>query len=249
MVWGSFGAIHLISLLVSMLLIVGLHFLLRTLSPKWQIGILFVLSFAGISAIIFNLVTWNSPIEYLPLHMCSINAMLLPITVLTRKRMLGSLVLFWCLGAALSLIVNTGQADFEIASPTFWFFYLPHTLEVAIPILLFSTGLIRFEVKTAPMTVLITMILYTVVHFCNLFLNQYAQTHNVVDWAGNTVKVNYMFSLSTDGNVLLDVFWKLIPYPYWYMYGTAILIVAYFLAIEGIRRLCVRLRTKKEKTV
>ena len=117
--WGTFTPQHIATLLLSAAMIVGLHFLLRKLPQKQQTAILFVLSFAGIAAIVFNLLMWDSPIEYLPLHMCSINAILLPLTVLSRNRVLGSLTLLWCLGAALALIANTGQADFVIPSAAF----------------------------------------------------------------------------------------------------------------------------------
>ena len=36
-----------------------------------------------------------------------------------------------------------------------------------------------------------------------------------------------MLPQSTEGNPLLELFWKAIPYPYWYMYGAVPLIVLY----------------------
>ena len=53
--WGTFTPQHIATLLLSAALIVGLHFLLRKLPQKQQTAILFVLSFAGIAAIVFNL--------------------------------------------------------------------------------------------------------------------------------------------------------------------------------------------------
>ncbi len=245
MLWGTFTAAHIISLIICLVVTLGLHFLLKLFSDKIKTAILFVLSFAGISAIIFNLVMWDSPIEYLPLHMCSVNALLLPFAVLTKNRVLGAVTLFWCLGAALALIVNTGQANFEIMSPTFLFFYIPHMLEVAVPVLLFTSGLIKFELKAVPLTIIITMLIYTAVHFANLFLNDYAADKGILDRAGNTVSVNYMYSLDPEGNPMLAFFWKLIPYPYWYMYAAIPLIAVYLGGIWGITRLASRCKGKK----
>ena len=73
--------------------VAGLYFALRRASRKTQAVVLGALSFSGIVAIIYNLVTWGSPIEYLPLHLCSINAILLPIVVFTRNKTLGNLLL------------------------------------------------------------------------------------------------------------------------------------------------------------
>ena len=90
MKWGSFGAAHLASLALAAALIIALYFLLRKASRPVQTAVLGVLSFSGIAAIIFNLVTWGSPLEYLPLHLCSLNALLLPIVVFTRNKHLGA---------------------------------------------------------------------------------------------------------------------------------------------------------------
>ena len=51
MAWGTFTPQHIATLLLSIAVIVGLHFILRTCSPKAQTATLFVLSFAGIAAI------------------------------------------------------------------------------------------------------------------------------------------------------------------------------------------------------
>lgn len=91
--WGTFGITHLLSLVVAILLNVGLYFLLKRRSRRVQLTVLGVLSFAGIAAILFNLLRWGSPLEYLPFHLCSLSAMLLPIAVLTRKRIPCNLLL------------------------------------------------------------------------------------------------------------------------------------------------------------
>lgn len=242
MPWGTFTPQHIVTLLLSVSLIVGLHYFLRHRTPRVQTAVLFVLSFAGIAAIVFNLLMWGFPLEYLPLHMCSIHALLLPATVLSKNRILGSLTLLWCLGAVLALIVNTGQADFVIPSATFFFFYIPHTLEIAVPVLLFTTGLIRFDFRTTPITVALTMGIYTLVHIANLFLNRFVQANGILNYFGEIAQINYMFSLSPEGNPLLELFWKIIPHPYWYMYMSIPLILAYFALIWAITRIAARMK-------
>ena len=108
LIWGPmFGLTHIITLVFGVLINLGLYFLLKKAPEKVKIGVLFVLSFAGISAIIYNLVTWKSPFEYLPLHLCSLNAMLLPIAVFTRKKWACNLLLLWSLGSYIALILHT----------------------------------------------------------------------------------------------------------------------------------------------
>ena len=216
MLWGSYGVVHIASLLISAAIIVGLYFVLRKCSERVKTIVLFILSFSGISAIIFNLVTWGSPIEYLPFHMCSISAMLLPFAVITRNKVINNLLLLWCLGALIALVLNQAQANYEIFSWTFFFYYFPHTLEVGIPILMFALGLVKKDVKYIGSTLGLTLYLYTTVHLLNVLLNNYAEANNIVDWAGNVVKLNYMYSIDPT-NPVLQIMYNLIPHPYWYM--------------------------------
>lgn len=226
MKWGSFGPVHIASLVLAAAMIVGLYFALRKASRKVQIIVLGVLSFAGIAAIIYNLVTWGSPIEYLPLHLCSINAILLPIVVFTRNKTLGNLLLVWCLGALAALVVNMAQAEYELNSWTFVFYYFPHVLEFGIPILLFALGIIEKHPKYILSTIVITMVIYTGVHLCNVGLNAWLEANNVLDYAGELIQVNYMYSIVPE-NPLLALFRKVIPYDYWYMYMIVPILVVY----------------------
>ena len=93
MVWGNFTLTHILSLVAAAVLVVGLYFALKFAPKKVQLAVLGVLSFSGIAAIIYNLVTWGAPLEYLPLHLCSLNALLLPVVVFTRNKTLGNLLL------------------------------------------------------------------------------------------------------------------------------------------------------------
>ena len=216
MLWGSFGAVHIISLLISAGIIVGLYFALRKASDKVQTIVLGILSFSGISAIIFNLLMWNSPLEYLPLHLCSLNALVLPFAVFTKNKVLNNLLLLWALGAVLALVINTAQANYEIFSWTFFFYYFPHTLEVGVPICMFLLKRTEKDLKCILWTVLITFGALVAIHFVNLGINQYCIDNNIVDWAGNVVQVNYMYTIKPE-NPVLQIFYNLIPHKFWYM--------------------------------
>ena len=230
MKWGSFGPVHIATLLFAAAMITGLYFALRRASKQVQTAVLGVLSFSGIAAIIYNLVTWGSPLEYLPLHLCSINALLLPIVVFTRNKTLGNMLLVWCLGALAALVVNMAQAEYELNSWTFAFYYFPHVLEFGIPVLLFKLGLIEKHPKYILSTIAITMAVYTGIHFINVGLNAYCQANQILDWAGNVIQVNYMYSIVPE-NPLLALFKQVIPYDYWYMYMIVPILVVYLSAI------------------
>ena len=225
MTWGSFGITHIITLVLAVLINVALYFLLAKASQKTQIIVLFVLSFSGISAIIYNLLAWNSPLEYLPLHLCSLNAMLLPYAVMSRKKWCCNLLLLWSLGSYVALILNMSMAETELLGLPFCFYYFPHLLEAGIPILLFKLGLVKKDPTCIKSTLAITFSVFTVIHFINVAINN----AGIVNAAGETIQVNYMFSV-TPTNPLLNVFWSIIPAQYWYMY-LAIPVIIIYLAI------------------
>ena len=245
MLWGSFGLVHIATLLLSVGIIVGLYFGLRRCSQKIQIIVLGVLSFSGIAAIIFNLVTWDSPLEYLPFHLCSLTAMVLPFAVFTKNKILNNLLLLWALGAFCALVVNTAQANFEIFSWTFAFYYFPHTLELGIPILMFLLKLVKKDMKCILSTLAITLVSFTIIHFINIGINAYCIKNNVLDYAGNVIKVNYMYSLYPE-NPVMQLFYNLIPHAYWYML-LCVPIIAIYLACVYCKELIAWFKNRKAK--
>ena len=108
MLWGTFTLTHFITLAIGLLLILGLYGLGRLLKDPYRKWVYFGFSLLGYGAIIYNLVMWHSPLEYLPLELCSFNAMILPFVVLSKNKVLGNCLLLWSLGAFIALIVNNG---------------------------------------------------------------------------------------------------------------------------------------------
>ena len=229
MIWGTFTAAHILSLPAGAGLVVGLYFVLKNAARKIQTWVLGILSFSGLAAIVYNLVMWGSPLEYLPLHLCSINALLLPIVVFTRNKTLGNLLLVWSLGALAALVMNQSVAEAELFSGVFCFYYFPHVMEFGIPILLFRLGLVEKDPRCIGSTLGITMGIYTLVHFSNLALNAYCAANEIMN--GDAVlKLNYMFSMYPE-NPLLSAFYSVIPYSYWYMYMIVPILAVYLAAV------------------
>ena len=246
MTWGTFSPTHIVSLLAAVSIIVALYFSVFKLSARWQTIILGILSFSGISAIIYNLVAWNSPLEYLPLHLCSINALLLPIVVFTRNKTLGNLLLFWSLGALFALVLNNSMAEAKIFSLPFCFYYFPHVLEFGIPILLFKLGLVKKDYKCIISTLGITLGIFIAVHFVNVALNAFMIENNITNYAGEVIQVNYMFTVSHDNLPLLTTFYSIIPYSFWYLL-LVLPIIAVYLVILYIPQIIQRKKQKSEK--
>lgn len=226
MTWGNFTVTHIVSLVIAIAIVVGLYFILKNRSDKVKTAVLFVLSFSGIAAIIFNLVKWGSPLEYLPFHLCSIAAIVLPIAVITRSKVLNNLLCLWSLGALCALVMNNGQANYEIFSDVFVFYYFPHIFEFGIPILMFALKLTEKDYKTIISTLIITFVTYTAIHFINVGINNYCENNNILDPSGALVVVNYMYSI-TPSIPVLELFWKIIPHSYYYLLVVLPIIVIY----------------------
>jgi len=106
-------------------------------------------------------------------------------------------------------------------------------LEFGIPILVFKLKLAKKDVKCVSSTVIITTVTYTLIHFINILLNNYCIKNNILNYEGDIVKVNYMYSLYPE-NPVLDFFYKIIPSSYWYMLLCIPIIILYLLAVYFI---------------
>lgn len=243
MEWGFFTPAHIISLVAAALILIALYWILKNKSPKVQTWVLFPLSCSGIAAIIYNLLRWGSPLSYLPLHLCSLNALVLPIAVLTRNKTLSNLLLVWCLGALVALVANFEMVTTKVFGEAFCFYYFPHIFEFGIPLLLFKLGLVKKDARCIGSTLGITMLIYTLVHFCNKSINDYCTA------VGNGIQVNYMFSIDAT-NPLTALFYQLIPYEYWYMYLAVPIVAVYLLIVYAPELLgWYRNRKKTRQTV
>ena len=83
MEWGSWGPVHLTTLVMGASLMVNLYFLLKNRTEKVQVIVMGILSLYCVAAVAFDFFNWGSPLEYLPLHLCSFNALMLPIASFT----------------------------------------------------------------------------------------------------------------------------------------------------------------------
>ena len=230
MPWGFFSPLHIASLLFVVVFTVGLHFLLRRRSQKTQTWVLGILSLMGIVSIVYHLLFKDCAYEHLPLHLCSFNAIVLPIVVFTKNKTWGNVLLVWCLGALAALILNNSICEDPFFSVSTFFYYFPHVVEFAVPLLLVSLGHVKKDPKCILSTVGITMGIYTVVHFINLGLNQWYQAADIRNGSGEIVKANFMYSLEPN-NPLCELFQKWIPGPYWYMYLAVPILVVYLLIV------------------
>ena len=245
MKWGTFGIVHIATLWLAAAAMVGLYFLLKNRSQKTQTIVLGILSFSGIAAVLFNLLSWGRPWVYLPLHLCSLNAMVLPFAVFFRSKVLGNLLNLWNLGALLAVVLNHAQAGFLLNSWTFVFYFIPHVLEFAIPLLLFKLKLVEKDDRCIPATIGITLGMFTLVHLANKLLNAHFIAEGILNSAGEQLQVNYMYTIIPENPVLVMLH-NILPLEYWYLYLTIPIILVYLLIVYAPQLIG---RIKKKQTV
>ncbi len=218
--WGSFTPIHIASLITAVGMLLGLYFILKNKQEKTQKLVLFIISLIAPLSVLYNILVWgpqSTVLEYLPLHLCAINAILLPFLVWKKSDFLGNLLPVYSVGALAALVFNTFQAEYSIFDHVFAAYYFGHVVELGIPMLMLALRLVKIKPKYIGYCLLTTFVLYTAIHFVNVFVNYYLAANHFLDSSGNTIWVNYMYSIAPMGNPALEFFWNLLPYEYFYM--------------------------------
>lgn len=218
--WGSFSVTHIASLIIAVLYNILLYFLLKNRSNKTQTVILFLYSLLGPITMIREIIVWapvQSILRYLPIHLCSVNAILTPVLAITKNKFIGNLTMLFSVTSALALIFNSIQAEYSIMSWEFFLYFTSHAMGCAIPFIMAKLGIIEVKPKYVGRCMLTVFIMYTVVYGINVLINTLAVQYQWYDNLGDLIWVNYMFSVSTQGNPALQFFWDICPYPYFYL--------------------------------
>lgn len=213
MLWGTFTPTHIATLVLAVIIVVAIYVALSFLTRKRQIITLFILSFVGIGAIIYNILYEGGVAQNLPLNFWSLSALILPYAILTRQKWCCNLLLFWSLESLFALVLNHSMADTPILSIKFVVYFLSHMLIFGIPILLFALGLVDRDLRTVKSTLSLAFLTYTFVHFVNVAIN----SAGLLNSFGDAVNVNYMYSI-TPANAFLNILYLIIPSSYWYMF-------------------------------
>jgi len=159
----------------------------------------------------------------LPLQLCNINMLLIPVAVMTKNRALSCFSFFvGPLGAMMALMMpSAGFSGYSIFLPRMLGYYGTHFMIVIEGLALVTFGLFKPRLSDLPRAILTVIIIAFVVFLFNLFLR----------WTGLFPKANYFFSVETEGNLLLEMFHKWIPVPFLYLLPSIVILGAYMLII------------------
>lgn len=169
----------------------------------------------------------------LPLQLCNINMILIPIAVHWNKRALMSFCFFvGVLGAAMAVAMpGLGFSGYSLLLPRMIGFYGTHFAIVVEGLALATFGLYKPKFKDLPMSALALFVIALAACGISLLLR----------WTGLNPNANYFFSVETEGNAILELFHKFLPAPFLYLIPCLLILAAYMLVvmlvITGIEKL------------
>ena len=176
----------------------------------------------------------------LPLQLCNINMILIPIAVLRKSRPLMCFCFFLGpLGALMALAMpGNGFDGYSLLLPRMLGYYGTHFMIVIEGLALVVFGLFRPRFRDLPRAVLAVLLIAFCIFLINLLLR----------WSGLHPRANYFFSVETEGNFLLELFHSWIPVPFLYLLPCIGILGVYMLLVTLPFALADRIREKKAET-
>ena len=175
----------------------------------------------------------------LPLHLCNINMILIPIGVMTdRKPFLCFGFFVGSLGAMMALAMPSAGFDgYSLLLPRMLGFYGTHFMIVTEALAIVAFGLYRPRFRDMPMTLLTILLVALVIFGIDMLLR----------FSGLHPKANYFYAVETEGNFVLELFYRLLPYPFLYLLPCSLVLLVYMSAITAPFALADALKKRKEK--
>ena len=175
----------------------------------------------------------------LPLQLCNINMILIPIAVRSRSRGLMSFCFFLApLGAMMALAMpGTGFSGYSLLLPRMLGYYGTHFMIVIEGLALVTFGLYRPRFRDFPGTLLAIFVISLLIFGFNMLLR----------YTGLHPKANYFFNVETEGNPILDLFYGWLPYPYLFEIPCIGILLPYMSVVTAFFELAGRKKEKKLK--
>ena len=155
----------------------------------------------------------------LPLQLCNINLLLIPVAVLTKKRpLLGFCFFIGPLGALMAMVLpGNGFDGYPIFLPRMLGYYGTHLVVMFAALAVGTFGLYRPRMRDLPLTAATVFVVALVIFGFNMLLR----------YTGLHPKANYFFAVETEGNALLELFYRWIPLPFLYLLPSIVILTVY----------------------
>ena len=175
----------------------------------------------------------------LPLQLCNINMILIPIAILMDKRELKAFCFFvGPLGALMALMMPGPEfSGVSILVPRMLGYYGTHFMVMIMGLAIASFGLYKPRFKDLPRIVVAMLAIAFTIFMFDMILR----------WTGLYPNANYFFAVETEGNPILELFHGFLPYPFLYLLPCTLILVAYMAVVMLGFRIGDRISGKKEE--
>jgi len=155
----------------------------------------------------------------LPLQLCNINMILIPIAVLTGKRpLMGFCFFMGPLGAGMALLMpSAGFEAYSLLLPRMAGYFITHWLVFFGGLALCSFGIFRPKFRDIIPTAVTALALAFVIFLIDMLFRK----------TGLDIHSNYFFAVETEGNPILELFHSWLPYPFLYLVPCVLILVPY----------------------
>ena len=155
----------------------------------------------------------------LPLQLCNINMLLIPIAVTTRKKALLSFCFFvGPIGAMMALALpGNGFSGYSLLLPRMLGYYGTHFAIIIEALAIATLGFYRPSFRDLPLTMLTIFGICLAVFGIDMLLRT----------TGLHAKANYFYAVETEGNALLELFYRWIPLPFLYLLPSLVILAVY----------------------
>lgn len=162
----------------------------------------------------------------LPLHLCNVNMLLIPVAVLSGKRPLMGFCFFvgpMCALMALTM-PTAGFAGYSLFLPRMLGYYGTHFMVLIEALALVTFGFFRPAFRDLPATLAAIFGITFCVFLIDLVLRR----------TGLCSHANYFFAMETEGNPVLNIFHEWIPYPFLYLLPCLTVLAAYMALVMSV---------------
>ena len=162
----------------------------------------------------------------LPLHVCNVNMLLIPLAVLLDITPMKSFGFFvGTLGAGFAICMPAvGFSGYSILMPRMIGFYFTHFMIIVEAIALVTWGFYRPRFRDIPYALLMVIGIAAVIFVIVTLIRK----------TGLNPRANYFYLMETEGISLLNVFYQWIQLPFFYLLPAIGILSVYMLAVTAL---------------
>jgi uncharacterized membrane protein YwaF len=211
-----FSIQHLLNVLYIPAIVVAFYYIFRNKSEKTKTWALLGLSIFNIiiftinKFVLFRVFDDLEVLNELPLHLCNMNLILIPVALLTKNKLLMGYTYYVATIAAMAAILffDSRYVGVNVMTYSIFVYFFYHAVLVATPILLVMFGLYTPEKSQIINVIILLLCMATVMHGFNLFMRS----------TGLCTISNYFYTMGMEGNPVLELLMKLVPIPLVYYF-------------------------------